>query len=455
MSIVLEPGHQYQVAYLEPTQFQGQLEVGEEPIIESIEANYVNIDTRRWRRRVTWNGHQAKVYHCYSNSGTHTTYWGTDFGHSTANDTHRNTYYDQTTATSNDHIYTFEFRYVDGDSDHGMGLTANYAPLPEDSEMSTEFYQFLQRLGEDDAYLQEQIYRHELLRVHLDREPTQPELRVMERHIGTIRRRNEQNKKREDERKQLNKLKWGVEELPPMTPELAISIEKASREFLGNWLSEEELCFYDKEGHVKIESPNTPGVEYIVMRKKGSRVLMYVDGKPHLSLGYHSQWTKELHENDIAAMKVFDLKYNEPEVHKISCKSFIPPQVQKEMKELFGLEQIFKLKEKRKVNVIGFGEVEQASYPNQVLDITTDGQTVLGNEQGFITDDNATIEMCDSDSHAVFTVGSATPVHFENWTNGQRRQIEEDTTREQRRMEEHGHIHALHQAPFTRRSMIS
>ncbi len=56
----LAPGHEYKVMYFDPDDciFQPNIKHSPEsdPVIGSIEPKILTIDTRKWKRKVTWNG---------------------------------------------------------------------------------------------------------------------------------------------------------------------------------------------------------------------------------------------------------------------------------------------------------------------------------------------------------------------------------------------------------------
>ncbi len=257
----LEPGHVYKIPLVTNYIYSSSN-------TDSTNVEWYTIDTREWNRSVSWNDMYVSV-----------------------------------SDTSN--TYNFWFRWV-GTND--TPFTVNFAPLEEEREVAPrDFFAFLHRLGYDDEYLRTQREMQSELFV---RENITPPWEWI--NFDDLNRRMELM---EERRKQLLLQRWGIKEFPKITPELLDQIKKTSREFLAKWLSPAELEMYDKEGHVKIPSPSDEQVYYIVRKGAHKKIEQYKNGKLVALLCYVSQWD-ELPHDDIIAMKVFDLKYNEEEVLK-------------------------------------------------------------------------------------------------------------------------------------------
>lgn len=305
---------------------------------EATEARYITIDTTHWTRSVYWDGYKAVVLNInnvvWESAGTTAQYtWAHNVDHfqrvwlNATQDTAVNDWYHDRTWNGTDtsdqqgRIYVMEFRYVSpADGQQLEPLTANFAPLPVEDDLNEEFYRHLERLGGDDEYLIEQIRWHDTLEVYLredaNRYQNLREVRLQISQTQLLAVREEALRKKREK----NLARWDVEEIPPLTPELLRQINRTSREFLAQWLSPGELELYDKEGHVKVQSGIKPEVYYIVKKGKQKRIIQYIHGKEAISLGYFSDWGDEIPEDDIVAMKVFDLKYNERAVQLKSCK---------------------------------------------------------------------------------------------------------------------------------------
>ena len=195
-------------------------------------------------------------------------------------------------------------------------FTVNFAPIPEEQEVAPEtFLKWLERLGHDKAFcrIQYKMQKKMMKAVgHLPpwdprkiEELEQKRLRWQERFEGFEAEGQIGIKERIMGR-------WGIEEIPPITPELLDQIAAESRRFLEECLSPDELEFFDEHGHIKVRSPKHSNIFYIVKTNDTERVERYINNELKEKICIHSAWAG-LPVLDTCAMKVLLIKHAEDE----------------------------------------------------------------------------------------------------------------------------------------------
>ena len=218
--------------------------------------------------------------------------------------------------------YTWNGNYPTGypNYEHIDYLTVNFGPIDEEKEVAPEsFLKWLEQIGHDEGFLRQNYKMQKKMMKDTGQLPPWDPRKIAE--IEEMRGRWQERLAQldiidQETRKKQLKERWGIEEIPPITPELLTQIEERSTVFLKECLSPSELAFYDEHGHLKVQSPSNSQVYYIVQKKMHGMIEKYVDDKKVYKICYQSKWGS-LPLNDILAMKVLDIKYNEDEFLKV------------------------------------------------------------------------------------------------------------------------------------------
>jgi len=193
-------------------------------------------------------------------------------------------------------------------------FTGQFEPISREQELAPEtFLKWLERIGHDDAFLRVSYNMQKKMMDAIGHKPPWDLKRVEELEqerlafVGLIQQLNEEEQKSWEDKLYE---RWGVREIPPITPELLDQIAESSLTFLKECLSEEELKWYDEKGHLKVKSTEHSNIFYIIEKKPHGTIKRYVNGKHEEDICYQSKWSK-LPLNDTLAMKILDIKWNE------------------------------------------------------------------------------------------------------------------------------------------------
>lgn len=210
-------------------------------------------------------------------------------------------------------------------------VTINFEPIERGRHIAPEtFLKFLEKIGHDDGYLRIQHKMQKKLikarakdlkkrgkHPHEALPPWDPR-KIAKLEKKRVRFREWVDELTEENRKSLEEKlveRWGITEIPPITPELLDQITESSRRFLTECLSPEELEWFDEHGHCKIGSSEYPNIYYIVKAKDSERVKRFVSGEHDSNICIHSRW-QGLPAFDTLAMKVLLIKHAESEFLK-------------------------------------------------------------------------------------------------------------------------------------------
>ncbi len=207
-------------------------------------------------------------------------------------------------------------------------LTVNFAPIPEDQEVAPEtFLKWLERLGHDDAFLRASYKMQKKMMKAVGHLPPWDPRKIEELEQKRLRwqeRLEELPEVEQGEHRDRLMERWGIEEIPPITPELLDQIAAKSRKFLEECLSPSELEFFDEHGHVKVRSRKHSNIFYIVKTKDTERVERYINNELKEKICIHSAWAG-LPVLDTCAMKVLLIKHAEDEFLRIGNMTPVRP----------------------------------------------------------------------------------------------------------------------------------
>lgn len=220
-------------------------------------------------------------------------------------------------------VFNFYYRWTGNypTGQHIDNLTINFAPIPEDQEVAPEtFLKWLEKIGHDDAFLRVSYKMQKKMMKLVGHKPPWDPRRIKEleeQRLNFMDRVRELNNTTEKQKTWEEKLyeRWGIREIPSITPELLDQIVERSTAFLKECLSEEELKWYDEEGHIKVRSRQS-NIFYIIEKKAHGNIERWVNNKHVENICYQSNMSK-LPLNDTLAMKVLDVKHNEEEFLRI------------------------------------------------------------------------------------------------------------------------------------------
>jgi len=195
---------------------------------------------------------------------------------------------------------------------HIDSLTVNFSPIVEEQEIAPEtFLKWLEELGHDHAFVRMQHrMQKKMLKDTGQLPPWDPrKIEQLEQQRNRLQERLRllDPEEAEKERNERLRERWGIEEIPPITPELLDQIAESSLNFLKDCLSPDELEFFDEHGHCKIRSPREPQVYYIIKATEQERVERYEKGELTELICIHSAWGG-LPVYDTLAAKVLHIK---------------------------------------------------------------------------------------------------------------------------------------------------
>lgn len=205
-------------------------------------------------------------------------------------------------------------------------FTVNFAPIPEEQEVAPEtFLKWLERLGHDKAFCRIQYkMQKKMMKAVGHLPPWDP------RKIEQIEEQRQRFKTRIQELSEEEQIpiqerlmeRWGIEEIPPITPELLDQIAESSKRFLEESLSPEELKHFDEHGHLKIRSEEHSNIYYIVKVNDNERVQRYVNNEHDENICIHSKWSG-IPPLDTLAMKALYIKHAEEEFLRVGNRTKI------------------------------------------------------------------------------------------------------------------------------------
>lgn len=229
----------------------------------------------------------------------------------------------QWTAAGTDKTYNFYYTWHGGSAN-----TQNFGPICETAEVAPEtFMKWLEKIGHDYAFLRMNHRMQKKMMKDIGQIPPWDPRKVaqLEERAERLRTWLDENDIETKEKAQAKmKERWGIEEIPPMTPELLDQIAAKSLEFLDSCLSPEERKFFDEHGHCKIPSSTDPEVYYIVKVTEQDRVERYVKDELTEKICIHSKWAG-LPPLDTVAMKALYIKNAEEEFLKVGNRSLVAP----------------------------------------------------------------------------------------------------------------------------------
>ena len=199
-------------------------------------------------------------------------------------------------------------------------FTGNFSPICIEQEVAPEtFLKWLEKIGHDDAFLRVSYKMQKKMMDAVGHLPPWDPRKVKEleqkRQDFLTRVRELTTEKQKTWEEKLYE-RWGIREIPPITPELLDQIVERSTAFLKECLSEEELKWYDEEGHVKVRSTRHSNIFYIIEKKVHGTIEKWVNNLHVENICYQSSMSR-LPLNDTLAMKVLDVKHNEEEFLRI------------------------------------------------------------------------------------------------------------------------------------------
>jgi len=199
-------------------------------------------------------------------------------------------------------------------------LTTNFSPICIEQEIAPEtFLKWLEKIGHDDAFLRVSYKMQKKMMKATGHLPPWDPRKIEELEEGRQRFLARARELTEAGRKMLmDQLyeRWGIREIPPITPEMLDQIVENSTNFLKECLSEEELKWYDEEGHIKVRSTRNSNIFYVIEKKAHGTIEKWVNNKHTENICYQSKMSR-LPLNDNLAMKVLDVKYNEEEFLRV------------------------------------------------------------------------------------------------------------------------------------------
>lgn len=204
--------------------------------------------------------------------------------------------------------------------DNVNDLTVNFGPISEEAEVAPEtFMKWLEKIGHDEAFLRQSYKMQKKMMKQTGQLPPWDPRKIEQMEKDRERFADRLQRLTEEERRPIEEKlmeRWGITEIPPITPELLDQIEESSTRFLRECLSPEEQKLYDEEGHLKVKSRKHSNIIYVIEKKPNGMIKRHINGEYVDKICYQSKWSG-LPLNDILAMKVLDLKYNEDEVLKV------------------------------------------------------------------------------------------------------------------------------------------
>lgn len=203
-------------------------------------------------------------------------------------------------------------------------FTGNFSPIHIEQEIAPEtFLKWLEKIGHDDAYLRVSYKMQKKMMKATGHLPPWDPRKIKELEEGRqrfIAHARELTERGQEILKDRLYERWGIREIPPITPEMLDQIIENSTNFLKECLSEEELKWYDEEGHIKVRSSRNSNIFYIIEKKAHGTIEKWVNNEHTENICYQSKMSR-LPLNDNLAMKVLDVKYNEEEFLRVGNSS--------------------------------------------------------------------------------------------------------------------------------------
>ncbi len=239
-------------------------------------------------------------------------------------------------STAGNDVKTFNFYYTwvgtlpDNypNYDHIHNFTVNFGPIAEMQEVAPEsFMKWLEKIGHDYAFLRMNHRLQKKMMKDTGQIPPWDPRKIEELEERRIRFRERMEAFEPETREQVKQRmrdRWGIDEIPSMTPELLDKIAAKSLQFLESCLSPEEMKFFDEHGHCKIPSSTHPEVYYIVKVTDQERVERYVNDQLAEKICIHSKWGG-LPPLDTLAMKTLYIKNAETEFLKVGNRTKVAP----------------------------------------------------------------------------------------------------------------------------------
>ncbi len=199
-------------------------------------------------------------------------------------------------------------------------FTGNFSPIQIEKEIAPEtFLKWLEKIGHDDAFLRVSYkMQKKMMKATGHLPPWDPRKieELEEKRQRFLAHARELTERGQEILKDRLYERWGIREIPPITPEMLDQIMENSTNFLKECLSEEELKWYDEEGHIKVRSSRNSNIFYIIEKKAHGTIEKWVNNEHTENICYQSKMSR-LPLNDNLAMKVLDVKYNEQEFLKV------------------------------------------------------------------------------------------------------------------------------------------
>ena len=295
---------------------------------------------------LTWVGIQGSVFDGYERelvTATNTTddQW-VQFSVDTNNFPNRIRWGDQhkswivVTPTQGQRVFNFYYRWTEQyptnwpNYDNTDQFTVNFAPIPEEQGLAPEtFLKWLERLGHDKAFCRIQYKMQKKLMKATGQLPPWDPRKIEELEEQRQRFRGRIQELSVEERIPIQERlmeRWGIEEIPPITPELLDQIAESSKRFLEESLSPEELKHFDEHGHLKIRSEEHTNVYYLVKVNDVDQVQRYVNNEHDENICIHSKWSG-IPPLDTLAMKALYIKHAENEFLRVGNRTRVRQRV--------------------------------------------------------------------------------------------------------------------------------
>lgn len=279
---------------------------------------------------VGWTGQERSIFDGYeweedrnehaaysvdTNDWPHRIQWGNDFQSWIKVTIGADTVTNITAATTD--VKQFYFYYTW----HGA---QSFGPICEEQEVAPEtFMKWLEKIGHDYAFLRMNHRMQKRMMKDIGHIPPWDPRKIAQLEEKRVRLREHMEELEFESKanlKQRMKERWGIEDIPPITPELLDQIADKSLQFLESCLSPEEMKFFDEHGHCKIPSPTEPEVYYIVKVRENDRVERYEQDELAEKICIHSKWSG-LPPLDTVAMKALYIKNAEKEFLKVGNRT--------------------------------------------------------------------------------------------------------------------------------------
>lgn len=231
--------------------------------------------------------------------------------------------------TQGQRVFNFYYRWTGQHAtdwpNHNIDqFTVNFAPIPEEQGVAPEtFLKWLERLGHDKAFCRVQYKMQKKLMKAVGHLPPWDPRKIEQIEEQRQRFRTRIQELTVEERIPIQERlmeRWGIEEIPPITPELLDQIAESSKRFLEESLSPEELKHFDEHGHLKIRSGEHTNIYYIVKVNDSERVQRYINNEHDENICIHSKWSG-IPPFDILAMKALYIKHAEEDFLRVGNRT--------------------------------------------------------------------------------------------------------------------------------------